>query len=305
VATVCLAPASSLAFPENTETRGEISQNLDGIWMVVNQIVYSNSTPVPSPAADGTPVPAATPAPGAAKEKERVLNAVQLLRIEHTPKTVADKGREEDQKRAAASLAKAQAILEKEKKTDAKIVVPVVPTRPDAPPPPSGDEVEIFLLDVNLPKSVEESLKKAQDKSEEWVPTEADLETMKADWKTLPPTNRDEYSKIAWKVTTAAEFDTQLQQDPALAGAKFSIVANQEMIPRPTQPKSNILVYGVQEQTPNRLAGKHVRAMMAAAPFPIPIELKGRYTMYRIADLPNEAHAPAAAKAPAGTPKKP
>ena len=286
MAALWLAPASSLAFPENTETRGQLPQKIDGIWMVVNQIVYSPVTPEPTQSPGQPPLPTPTPVPGAAKGKERILNAVQLLRIEHTPKAVADEGREEDQTRAAASLAKAQGILEKEKKTDTKIVVPVVPTRPDAPPPPSGDELEIYLMDVNLPPSVEKAFQAANDASVEWVPTEQDLKTMKADWKNLKPSNRDDFSRINWKVTTASEFDDQLKGDPTLTEAKFAIVSNQEMIPKPTQPKSNILVYGVQNLTPDRMSGKHVRAMMAAAPFPIPIELKGRYTMYRIDDLP-------------------
>jgi hypothetical protein len=301
LAALWLAPASSMAFPESTETRGELPQKIDGIWMVVNQIVYSSATPEPTPQPGETPRPTGTPVADAPKAKERILNAVQLLRIEHVSKAVADESREEDQKRAAASLAKAQAILEKEKKTDTKIVIPVVPTRPDAPPPPSGDQLEIYLMDVNLPASVEQSFKAANDKAVDWVPTEQDLKTMKADWKSLKPSNRDEFSRINWKVTTAAEFDDQLKTDPTLTDAKFAIVSNQEMIPKPTQPKSNILVYGVQNQTADRMSGKHVRAMMAAAPFPIPIELKGRYTMYRIDDLPD---APAKKDTDANAPAK-
>lgn len=293
LAALVFAPTPSHAFPENTETRGELPMNLNGVWMVVNQIVYGNATPAP-----GEPTPAATPEAAAAPAKERVLNAVQLLRIVHVTKDLAEKTRENDVKLAAASVEKAKAILAKEKKPDGKVIVPIVPTRPDAPPPAHGDELEVYLLDLQLPKSVEESLQKAQDAQITWKPTEKDLATMKADWKTLKPVGRDEYTKIQWKVTAASEFDDQLKQDQSLTDAKFAIVSNQDMVPKPTQPKNNILVYGAENVTPDHIWGKHVRAMMASAPFPIPIELKGRYDMYKIDDLPQGGNKPKSAAAP-------
>jgi hypothetical protein len=60
------------------------------------------------------------------------------------------------------------------------------------------------------------------------------------------------------------------------------------MLPRPSQPDRNIVVYGVLKHDEKQISGKHVRAMMATAPFPIPIEMKGTFAMYKVADLPEE-----------------
>ena len=34
------------------------------------------------------------------------------------------------------------------------------------------------------------------------------------------------------------------------------------------------------------IEGGHVRAIMTAAPFPIPIDMKGTFKMYRLTDMP-------------------
>ena len=62
----------------------------------------------------------------------------------------------------------------------------------------------------------------------------------------------------------------------------IAITGNQKMIPKRGQPNSNIVVYGPTEISDTRLSGGHVRAMMASAPFPIPIEFKGQFTAYKV-----------------------
>ena len=104
----------------------------------------------------------------------------------------------------------------------------------------------------------------------------------------MKPSGRDEISKIEWKVVAANKYDEQLQIDPTLKGSKFSITANQDMIPKPNTPRQNILVYGAHPSGAGKLEGLHVRAMMASAPFPLSIEMKGTFKMYHIADLPKD-----------------
>ncbi len=113
-----------------------------------------------------------------------------------------------------------------------------------------------------------------------------DLAQLKTGWSTLKPSGRDEYSKIEWKVYAADKFDDNFQSDPATKDSKFACSGNEEMIPKPNVPKTNIIVYGVDEMKGNVMSGKHTRAMMASVPFPLPIEMHGIFKMYKVADLP-------------------
>ncbi len=286
-----LLASPSHAFLENTDTEGELPTNVSGVWLVVTHIQF------PKPTA--TPEPGATPAPERpAKDTgtPRTFNVVNLLRIVHSPKEQAQKTRAEAKARQEASVAKAKAIVAAELKksppvqtasgeieSDVKVLVPGVPARRQ---PGDGDDVDIFLLDVAYPKNIQDSIDKVQKEEKPWVPTEKDLATFKSSWSSFKPSGRDEYSKIDWKVTAKDKYDENLQLDPVTKDAKFAITGNQDMIPKPNVPKTNIVVYGVEEMKGDTLSGKHTRAMMASVPFPIPIEMKGIFKMYKIAELP-------------------
>jgi hypothetical protein len=300
-----LVAARGFAFVESTETQGELPREISGIWLVVNHIEFANPTPSP-----GEP----TPAPSPAAESNRYFNVVNLLRVVHFPKAEADKRRAADVKMEEASIEKAkQLVAEEEKKaipvqtesgdvqSDVRVVVPSVPEKRR---PGTGDDVDIFLLDVAFPKSIQDEIDKAQKAQKPWNPSDKDLALLKSSWSTLKPSGRDEYSKIEWKVTAKDKYDDNYQVDETTKDAPFAIAANEEMIPKPNVPKTNILVYGVAEMKDNKMSGKHTRAMMASAPFPLPIEMRGKFDMYKVADLPPVEGAAAGAKAPSATPAK-
>src|SRR6185436_5200930 len=62
------------------------------------------------------------------------------------------------------------------------------------------DEVAVHLLDVDLPKSMQDDIDKANKAEKPWQPSEKDLATLKSTWKTLKPREKSEYSRIQWKV---------------------------------------------------------------------------------------------------------
>lgn len=313
---VALSLASNVnaGFVESTETVGEIPVDLNGVWMVVSEIHTNPPTPTPvsTPAAgsSGAPAAAASPEPKtsaapAADVGPRVFSVINLWKIKHIKKPDVEKIKEEEAKRQQASVDKANAIIAKE-----QTAVPVqtetgdveggpkvlVASNDTIVPAPGGDDVDIALLDVTLPKPIEDSLMKAQQSQKAYVPTDKDRALLRSSWATLKPSKRDEFSRIKWKVVAADQFDSGLKTDDKVRGSKFAITGDQQMIPRPSQPSNNIVVYGFSKVSPTEFSGGHVRAMMATAPFPIPIDMKGAFRMYKIADLPKEASAAPKAK---------
>lgn len=306
---LALAPTRAFGFVESTVTEGEIKTNLNGVWLVVSHLQFAKPTPTPSPGAA-----AAKPAKAAGKEPVRYYNVVNLVRIVHLPKPQAQAVRDADKKMEQASIDRAKAMIAEEQKksipvqtesgeveSEMKVVVPSVPLKRQ---PGDGDDVDMFLLDVAMPPEIDEPMQKAQKEEKPWTPARKDLALLKSSWSSLKPSGRDEISKIEWKVTAASKFDDQLQIDPTTKDAKFAITANQEMLPKPNVPKTNVLVFGARKISDDLIEGPHVRAMMASAPFPIPIEMKGSFKMYKVADLPKTgsegaAEKPEAAKAKA------
>jgi hypothetical protein len=319
---VGLTPAPSFSIVESTETEGAVSPNVSGVWLVISYLQFPNASPTPEGAAAG-PSPAASPAPGRKAGAEqtgknetatRTFNVVNLLKITHLGKEGARALREEEERREQASVAKAKEIIADEQKKSnsipvqtetgevegqAKVIVPTVPPKRQIS---TEDYFDVSLIDVDMPKDIQDSVDQAQKADKPWVPSAKQLAELKSSWSTLKTKAPSEYGKIEWKVTSADKYDDNLQTDEQTKGSKFVISGNEEMIPKPGVPKTNVLVFGVRKIQPDVLEGGHVRAMMATAPFPLPIEMKGTFKMYKVTELPNGHAAPAAAKSP--TPKK-
>jgi hypothetical protein len=266
--------------------------NIGGVWLVVTHLEFAKPTPT---AAAGEPTPVATPAAKeAAAAPVRSFNVVNLLRVVHLAKNEAQALHAAEKKREEASIAKAKTIIAEEQKKsppvqtesgevegEMKILAPTVPPKYQ---PGDGDDVDVFLLDVAFPKSIQDAIDAAQHADKPWVPTDKDLALLKSSWNTLKPSGRDEFSKIEWKVQTSDKFDDNFKIDATTKDAKVVITGNQEMIPKPNVPKTNIVVFALEDLKGGVLSGKHTRAMMASAPFPIPIEMRGTFKMYKLVD---------------------
>lgn len=305
VATIALAPGLALGFPESTETQGEIPADLNGVWLVVHHLRFNAPIPSPSPGAK-------------ADQPPRTFNVVNLLKMRHLKKAEAQKIRDAKDARLEASMKKAEAIIAKEHEKNPptqtaegkieggpRVIVPQVPHPPGYDPTMhEGDSVEVFLLDVPMPESIDEAFQGAQKTEQPFEPTDKQLALLRSSWQRLEPRKESEYGRIEWKAIEAKYFDQGMQADPNVQGAKFVISGTQSMAPRPGQPNQNIVVYGVRDVAEERMTGGHVRAMMATAPFPVPIEFKGTFVMFRVADLPEDEAGVAGAKKAAADSKK-
>jgi hypothetical protein len=292
-----LLPAMGHAFPQSTETSGEIPTDLNGTWLVINRLEFAR----PSPS------PVATPSPGVAAEKAtppktglRPYTVANVWTIQHVPTVDAQKIRDADKRMRQASIAKATKILAEEQAKNSKEPQPAasgtapiepkvlgfgIPRAPDSVVD-MHDEVTIELHDVVMPKEIQDAIDKANQSEEPWEPSAKDLELLKSSWKTLKPPQRSEYNRIQWKVVQDKYMDAGMTQDPKTKDAKFVVSGDAALFATPGQANRNIIIYGAEKISENTIEGGHVRAIMTAAPFPIPIDMKGVFKMIRLTPAP-------------------
>ena len=305
-----LLPGLSFAFPQSTETSGEIATDLNGTWLVVNRIefpkVTATPTPAASPGASGETAPPAAPKPAASPDAAagpRPFTVAYLFTIKHIRTEEAQKLRDTDKAQRQAAIDKATKILAEEQKKAGAAPQPVASGETPVEPKVMGygiprapesvvdtqDEVLVTLLDVDMPKAIQEQIDKTNKAEKPWQPTDKDLALLKSSWKTLKPRAKTEYSRIQWKVLQDKYLEGGLLQDDYTKNAKFVISGDASLISSPGQANRSILIYGANTIGDGVIEGGHVRAIMTAAPFPIPIDMKGAFKMYRLTDAPKAA----------------
>jgi hypothetical protein len=140
-----------------------------------------------------------------------------------------------------------------------------------------------------MPKRIAEVLNTANAEDKAWRPTPEDLAELRAAWDTLPErdpkisTQRNEmYGKDGFDRDFQNEDQTKNAIWAARQTAQFRLSAQPSV--------RSINVYGATEARDGGYAGNYTAATIAAAPFPIPITLKGKFQMYRV-DGPSEPKA--------------
>lgn len=204
--------------------------------------------------------------------KDKHTTIAQLYRIKHVPFKIAQQRETTPRPTPSASA------------DEGKILLPKV-FRPKL----LGDDIDIMLLDVELPSSIASKLEKLQNEKVPWVPDESELKLLAEKWSTLKPKAFSEYSRIEYRVVGPDHFDNSLKYDDATKDAKVAIIADQSLLRGPTSTGGNIiLVWGVREVKPDRLEGTMVRSHLAGAPFPVSVTTYGKFVMYKLAEVPRD-----------------
>jgi hypothetical protein len=138
---------------------------------------------------------------------------------------------------------------------------------------------------VGLPPEQKAAMTAANEKHVAWVPTVADLETIRDQWATLPAEDRG-IASLEHRIIGKDAFDEMLKNEELMQDADWVIQQAGEFRPNEGRPVREVLVWGGLEQTPEGFTGNHLSVAVAAAPFPIPISFKGTFRMYRMESLP-------------------
>ena len=168
----------------------------------------------------------------------------------------------------------------------------------------SDHDVAFRLLDVELPKTIDEPFRAANRQPKAWEPSADDIAMLRSRWSKLPPaTNKDlhrsdvVYDRVEFTLASPEKYDEVFSgaADPgiadALKGSVFAMQVIEKYRPQPMPPGENIAqvmerrsVYVVRSTSDSVLEGKQFTGYVAAGPgVPIPIALNGPIKLYRLA----------------------
>jgi len=166
-----------------------------------------------------------------------------------------------------------------------------------------GNDVAFRILDVELPKSIDEPYRAGNRQPNAWEPSAADLDLLRKGWSKLPPqTNKDvhrsdvAYGNVEITIASPDKYAEVFQAgDPGIDGAlkdsAFALQTVERYRPLPMPPGENIAqvmerrsIYVVQKVSDSVLEGRQFTGYIAAGPgSPIPIAFNGPFRMYRLA----------------------
>lgn len=142
------------------------------------------------------------------------------------------------------------------------------------------EKLELTVLDLDLPFA--ERLEKSRQSHKVFEPTAEELEQLKKDWAQIPDNTPSLLIKGGHRFVAKENFDEALAGDKSLAASKFAWVM--DMAGNPTRGGGQVIdVYGLESISDSAISGNYVTVTMAAAPFPINIEFKGRFEMIKLA----------------------
>jgi len=133
-----------------------------------------------------------------------------------------------------------------------------------------------------LPKRVADVVTEANTDDKAWRPTPQDLSEIASAWDTLPerdPKIATQRNEIYGKDGFDRDFQNEEQTKNAIWAARQTAQFRHSAAPS----VRSINVFGATEARDGGYAGNYTAATIAAAPFPIPITLKGKFQMYRVA----------------------
>jgi hypothetical protein len=160
--------------------------------------------------------------------------------------------------------------------------------------------LDVELLVRDLPKKLQDDIASADKASRPWTPTEADLKLLRREVDALEAGDPMRYVKHATRLVAADRYAADLHagaQSSMVENSAFAIEIEHDYRPRPLEGQTAQLmadkaIYAVRKSEPPRLEGEHLRTILAAGFVPVPINLSGPFTLYRLRDASEWAPPP-------------
>jgi hypothetical protein len=149
------------------------------------------------------------------------------------------------------------------------------------------EKYELRLIFGGLPEAVEQRMGEASEKGADWEATPEDLSQVAEGWDgaSQAPAGQT-YAKVENKLLAASAYPPEFERDVITKGSEYALVFN-EVFARQAVTRT-YTVYAVRNREPQRMSGTFITSSTAAAPFPIPITLKGDFEAYRVGGEPVE-----------------
>jgi len=165
--------------------------------------------------------------------------------------------------------------------------------------------LSLHLLDVSLPKDIDEAVKAANKQFTPWTPGANQLAALARGWSRLPRAPKKDpktdllFGQVLFTVAAPERFaqafprqDEGLRNVLADSAVSLQIVENYRPLPVPPGPSDVVMtqlmerrsIYGVKKASSAVLEGDQVTGFIAAGPgFPIPLNFRGTFRMYCLA----------------------
>jgi len=138
---------------------------------------------------------------------------------------------------------------------------------------------------VGLPAAQQQAVEKANAAEKGWKPTPEDLAAVTAGWDALPVQD-PKIATVTTELIGRDAFDDAMKNEPAGKDALFLVRQGEAFLPTAAPTLRQVNVYAPTATTPTGYAGSYTLAVVAAAPFPIPISLTGTSELFRLDGAP-------------------
>ena len=135
---------------------------------------------------------------------------------------------------------------------------------------------------VKLPTAIQKSLQFANGKGAIFEPSPEDLATVAADWDHLEPQTQVRYESVTTDVASPDGYDADMKADEKAKNARWIIRQDNKFDASAAPAIRDVHLFAVENETPEGISGSFEGLTLAAAPFPIPINLPGTFRAYRL-----------------------
>ncbi|HLY37030.1 MAG TPA: hypothetical protein VKU61_03270 [Candidatus Binatia bacterium] len=143
----------------------------------------------------------------------------------------------------------------------------------------------LAIVFTSLPEPIKSKVNSAVAENQQWTPTAEDLALLRERWDKLP-IDDSAYSAVWNEISAPDGFDEGLKTEERTKDALF--VVRQRLEPKPgTSPIiRQVFIFAVTGSDGDVFTGNFDGVMVAAAPMPMPIPLKGSFRLYHIEGPP-------------------
>ena len=136
---------------------------------------------------------------------------------------------------------------------------------------------------VDLPPPLKEAFDKSNANATLWRPSADDLAKLASSWDSLQETE-SHVAHVKSDISGSDAFDDSIKNEPRSKDSKWVVRQRWDFDGRAGALNRQVMVYSVMDRTGQDYTGNFDSAMIASAPFPIPISFKGTFRLYRVGD---------------------
>lgn len=138
---------------------------------------------------------------------------------------------------------------------------------------------------VGLPVAQQRAVDQANAAEKGWMPTPEDVAAIAAAWDTLPAQD-PKIATVSTELIGRDAFDDTMKKEPTSKDALFLVRQGEAFLPAAAPTLRQVNIYAPTATTPTGYTGNYTLAVVAAAPFPIPITLNGTSELFRLEAAP-------------------